>query len=199
MTKDHWPTSSSITMTEFPSFTPAEAIEILRHHHGLSIGGLRKGEEAPYLPFEQVLGIAILHEDTAVAELLTALVGMITYDPDLLVRATSESARPRLRLCAVVAAILLEISTLGVRDPSAKKRQVNRLKALLCDYRMDDDTWNAPDRNDPSIEPEYWNGLFREVGLTARWPIADFMKRWSWSKAFLDKTKYATGQAHPNH
>jgi hypothetical protein len=176
---------------ETPPYSPAEAVEILRQHHGLRVGGLRKGAEAPFLPFEQAVGIALMHEDTAVAEVLTALIGLVAYDPELLVRETGVDARPRLRLCAGVAAIILEISTLGVRDPSQKKRQVGTLKHLLTNYRLDDDKWNALDRNEPTIEREYWNLIFQEIGLTARWPIADFMKSWSWIKIRLGEIQPA--------
>lgn len=77
MNEDQQPRSTSLTSMETPLFTPAEAVDILRQHHGLRVGGLRKGVEAPYLPFEKAVGIAIMHEDTAVTEVLTALIGLV--------------------------------------------------------------------------------------------------------------------------
>ncbi len=168
--------------------TPADALEILRQHYGLALGGNRKGVSAPYRLFEDLVSVAVMHPDTTVAEVITPLLGLIPYNPALVISSAPEAARPRLRLCAVTAGILLEFSTYGVRDPIRKKRQVRRLNDLLCSYRLDNDPWNEFSRGDLTTPVEYWNTIFLEIGLKARWPLADFQKRWSFSLAQLSRS-----------
>ncbi len=161
-----------------PPLSPEEAIEILRQHHGLCVGGPRKGVDAPKLSFEEVVGTAILHNDPAVCESITPLFALKTWSIQEILAESPPQSLGRIRICAVVALIILDFSTIGIPNAPQKRVALKRLNQALKEHTLETDPWNQASK-DPSIIDGYWSNTFENIGLKTNWPLADFIKRWN--------------------
>lgn len=162
-----------------------DAIIQLHFHYGLPVGGRRFFEPQAKKAFHELAGFALGHDETTITEGVASLLTMTVFDPRKLVDHTPTVNLPRLRLAVSVANLLLDISSWALPDSIQMRRQLNR---VITDVRVKTaqfsahDPWNNITRTQP-VPAEYWTAFFLPMGLTIRWPLADFLKTWAHAKA----------------
>jgi hypothetical protein len=158
--------------------TTFDAVNVLRWHYGMI--GHPKSAKAPALePFERAFGLALGVGDSADFECLCPVLIFNKWQPDLLVEATPEALRGRLRLATAIGIFLTDYSRLGMPWAMESVEALKRVVALTHSYTLEKDAWNDPNGY---IEADgLYLEFYRTFGLYVNWPLVDFLKQYKWS------------------